>query len=131
MMRMKSEQSEPSAAEWKVLSVVWEKGPLASRDIIKALSEESWSPSTIKTLLRRLDQKGLLKTKRVGNSFLYSTAQGPWKALRRAGEALMENAGEMAAKPLLMHLVKRGGLSAGDLAELRDLIDELSEEEGS
>ena len=96
----------------------------------------SWGSATradFQAQLRQLRKHVGYKYTRVHAPFSrdYSTAQGPWKALRRAGDALMENAGEMAAKPLLMHLVKRGGLSAGDLAELRDLIDELSEEEGS
>ena len=52
---------EPTAAEWKVLLTVWESGPLAARDVVDALEAETgWSTSTVKTLLRRLVDKGHL-----------------------------------------------------------------------
>jgi len=121
---MAPESREPTPAEWKVLTIVWERGPLPARDVVQALAGEGWSVSTIKTLLRRLTEKGALRTKRVGNSFLYSAARSPWKALRRAGEALLERAGEASVGPLLAHLVKRSRLSDEDLAELRALLDE-------
>jgi len=124
---MKQDPNEPTPAEWKVLVAVREQGPLATRDVVEALAEEGWSISTIKTLLRRLTEKGALRAKRVGNSFLYSAAPAPMSSLRRAGETLLERAGEKAAGPLLQHLVKRGGLKERDLDELRSLIDELSE----
>jgi BlaI family penicillinase repressor len=124
---MKQESNEPTPAEWKVLTIVLERGPLAAREVIEALADQDWSVSTIKTLLRRLTEKGALKTKRVGNSFLYSSTRAPLKALRRAGETLLERAGDAAVGPLIAHLVKRGRLSDDDLDELRSLIDEMSE----
>jgi len=128
---MSPDNPEPTPAEWKVLIAVRDHGPLATRDVLEVLAGEGWSTSTIKTLLRRLCEKGALESERVGNSFLYSARRTPMKSLRRAGEALLERAGEAAVGPLLAHLVKRGNLSEGDLEDLRSLIDELSREEGS
>ena len=121
---------EPTAAEWKVLLTVWEQGPLAARDVIEALDPETgWSTSTVKTLLRRLVDKGQLRTKRVGNSFLYSAARSPMTALRRAGDALLERAGSGTVGPLLAHLVKRSRLGPDELAELRALLDDKTAED--
>jgi len=128
---MKSDPKEPTPAEWKVLIAVRERGSLATRDVIEAVASEDWSTSTVKTLLRRLCEKGALESKRVGNSFLYSATRAPLRSLRRAGEVLLERAGEAAAGPLLAHLVKRSRLSEGDLDDLRSLIDELSGEDRS
>ena len=119
---------EPTPAEWKVLGVVWQAGPLAARDVVARLEADTgWSTSTIKTLLRRLVEKGHLETKRVGNSFLYSVTTSPMRALRKAGDALLERAGEATVGPLLSYLVKQSRLSDGDLAELRALLDEKRE----
>ena len=127
---MRNLPEEPTAAEWKVLTAVWNKGPLAARDVVQALADETdWSTSTVKTLLRRLVEKGALKTRQVGNSFLYSTTRSPLRTLRRSGEELILRAGETAVGPLLAHLVKRSRLSPEDLDELRALIEEKSEEE--
>lgn len=118
---------DPTPAEWQVLSLVWKAGTLPTREIIAALqSDRDWSASTIKTLLRRLVDKGHLKTKAVGNGFVYSARRSPQSALRRAGEALLDRANEATVAPLLAHLVKKSGLGADELAELRALIDSLS-----
>ncbi len=124
------ESDEPTPAEWKVLTIVWELGPCPACDVVAEASEAfGWSTSTVKTLLRRLVEKGHLRTRRVGNSFLYSKASSPLRTLRRAGETLLDRASEGTVGPLLAHLVKRSQLSREDLDELRSLIDEKDEEE--
>ena len=121
---------EPTPAEWKVLTVVWERGRVAARDVVEALADETgWSTSTVKTLLRRLVEKGHLSTQTVGSSFLYSAARPPLRTLRRSAEALIERAADGAVGPLLAHLVRRSRLSARDLEQLRELIERKSEEE--
>lgn len=121
---------DPTPAEWQVLSLIWKAGPLPTRDILRALQADTdWSTSTIKTLLRRLVDKGHLKTKEVGGSFIYSAQRSTQGALRRAGETLLDHAHEATVAPLLAHLVKRSGLGADELHELRCLIDELAGEQ--
>ena len=124
--------SEPTDAEWRVLKIVWESGPCSASDVIeRAAPQEGWSTSTVKTLLRRLVEKGYLRTKRVGNSFLYSSSRSAMQALRRAGDALIERAAEGSVGPLLAHLVQRSDLRPEDLARLRALLDEKSTEADS
>ena len=124
---MSEQSNEPSPSEWKVLKVVWDEGPLSTGEVLRALEDEGWSDSTIKTLLRRLTDKGMLRARRAGRGFRYNTARRPLKALLRSGEALLERAGDAATAPLLAHLVQRGKLSQEDLDGLRDLIDRLSD----
>jgi predicted transcriptional regulator len=113
-------------AEWKVMKIVWDKKSCAARDVYTvAEAEHDWTPSTTKTLLRRLTDKGYLKTIRVGNSFLYRPARTATKSLLRAADILLENAMEGTVGPLLVHMVKQGRLSVDELDELRSLLDEL------
>ncbi len=121
---------EPTPAEWKVLKVVWDRGPCPASEVVAhAGVEAGWSTSTVKTLLRRLVEKGHLRTKRVGTSFLYSPAGSPLRSLRRAGDELLARASESAVGPLLAHLVKRSRLSPDELRELRALIDSKARED--
>ena len=121
---------EPTPAGWKVLSAGWKDGPLAAREVVELLADENeWSVSTVKTLLRRLVEKGQLSTKRVGNSFLYSAARSPMTALRHTADTLLERAGEATMGPLLSYLVKRSRLGDADIEELRELIARKSDEE--
>ncbi len=119
-------------SEWKVMKIVWERNSCAARDVYqRAGKEHGWAPTTVKTMLRRLVEKGYLTTTRVGNSFLYRPARPALKALIGAADALLENALEGTVGPLLAYMVKRSNLSAEELAELRDLLDQAdADEEG-
>lgn len=112
-----------SRAELKVMKLVWRQGRAAARDVVAAAEEFGWQPSTIKTLLRRLVEKGHLRTTRVGNSFLYEPVEQPVPALRRALDTLFEHVHDELTAPLLAHLVKKSRLSDAELADLRKLID--------
>ena len=56
-----------SDAEWQVMRVVWTLGQANSSEIIEQLAAKcAWSPSTVKTLLRRLEKKDFLLVDRQG-----------------------------------------------------------------
>jgi predicted transcriptional regulator len=111
-------------AEWKVMKIVWRRGRAAARDVIaQAAAAHDWRPSTVKTLLKRLVDKGHLKATRVGNSFLYEPVETALPSLQRAADSLLEHAVDGLAGPLLVHLVKRSRLGAEEVAELRALLD--------
>lgn len=62
-----------SDAEWEVMRIIWTLETASSSEVIKELqAKKDWSESTIKTLMGRLVQKGLLKTKKLGaNLFIH------------------------------------------------------------
>ena len=122
------DQERMSAAEWKIMRIVWAGHPCAARDVIAAAeAEHGWSPSTTKTLLRRLVDKRQLKTSQVGNSFLYRPARPVLKTLCAAADNLLDHAVEGTVGPLLLHMARRGRLSSAELAELRAMFEELAE----
>ena len=55
---MPGDGQEPlTAAEWKVMKIVWRRKECATREVYEeAAAEFGWSPSTTKTLLRRLTE---------------------------------------------------------------------------
>ena len=76
-----------SPAEWKVMKIVWEQKEGAARDIYSVAGERhGWAVATVKTLLRRLVDKGYLHTKRVGNSYLYRPSRSAVTTLNAAAE---------------------------------------------
>lgn len=125
---MARNRAEPlSAAEWKVMKIVWRRRRCAARDVYQEAGQaHGWATSTVKTVLRRLVEKGHLKTTRVGNSFLYRPARSAMDSLRGAADALLGNALDGTVGPLLAYMAKSGRLSPEEVAELRDLLDELA-----
>ncbi|VTS21162.1 CopY/TcrY family copper transport repressor [Streptococcus pseudoporcinus] len=64
-----------SAAEWQVMRIIWANKAIKSSEIITILKDNShWSQSTIKTLLGRLIDKGLVKAQREGRAFIYQAS---------------------------------------------------------
>lgn len=127
MPRPRSEPMAPS--EWKVMRIVWKLNHCASRDVCaEAERLYGWSPSTVKTLLRRLLEKGHLTATPVGNSFLYRPKRTALKALLGAADELLENVLEGMTGPVLAHMVKRSKLSPQELAALRAILDAHSED---
>jgi len=109
-----------------VLRHVWEHGPCTAREACDALADaEGWADSTIKTLLRRLVDKGHLSARRSARgAATYTAKRSSKRALFDAGEALLERARGDAVAPLLAHLVKRSSLTSDDLADLKKLVED-------
>lgn len=119
-----SEQEPLTPAEWKVMKIVWKLKECAARDVYEIASQQNgWSPSTTKTLLRRLTEKGCLTTQAVGNSFLYRPSKTVARSLLGAADALMEQFLEGTTGLVLSHMVKKSKLSPKELAELRAVLD--------
>ncbi len=114
-----------SKAEWIVMKIVWQLQKAVAREVSAVAAEENgWSSATVKTLLRRLVQKGYVHTTPVGNGFVYRPAQSASKSLRTAVEGLVGGIVEGATAPVIAHLVRNTQLTSADLDELQALIDE-------
>ncbi len=116
-----------SHSEWKVMKIVWERKSCATRDICQeARKILGWSDSTVKTILRRLVDKGYLQYTQIGNSFLYRPARPALKSLLQAADILLDNALEGTTGPILAHMVKKGDLSKEEIQDLQKLLDDYA-----
>jgi len=120
----------PTAAEWKILKAVFEQGACAARDVVESAERDyGWSASTVKTLLRRLVEKGHLRTRRVGTSFLYRPSRTVHRALRDSADQLLDHVVPGALGPLIQYMVGKSRLSGDELNELRTFLDEQKADE--
>ncbi len=119
-----AEQKDLSKAEWKVMKIVWQLQKAMAREVYSIAGEQyAWTPATVKTLLKRLVDKGYISTTQIGNGFVYRPAQTALSALQSAADTLLMNAVEGATGPLLAHMVEQTSLSKDDLDALQKLID--------
>ena len=128
---MPREAPEPlTTAEWKVMKIVWRLKSCAARDVYEeAGRDHGWAPTTTKTLLRRLVDKGHLTATAVGTSYLYRPARPAWMSVAGAADTLLDNTMEGMDGRLLAYMVKKSKLSPEDLAELRALLDQQAQAE--
>jgi len=115
--------SKITDSEVEVIRVLWEAGcelPLA--EIRKVLEEKSdWDTSTIKTLLRRLCNKGVvLATKK--EVFYYKPLVSEEKYTEYTTQSLIDRLYSGSAKNLVASLLGNKKLNENDIVELRTLF---------
>ncbi|MEM9365910.1 MAG: BlaI/MecI/CopY family transcriptional regulator [Planctomycetota bacterium] len=118
-----------SDAEWIVMNLIWDCQPMEASAVIQALGPENgWSDATVKTMLHRLVKKGALKTEALGKKYRYTAAVRRSACVRKASRSFVQRVFGGNAVPALMHFVKTSKLSDDDLAQLRALLDEKSQD---
>ncbi len=109
-----------SEAEWKVMKLLWERAPQPAYDLAARLAEqEDWHPSTVKTLLGRLQKKGAVTVERYKNLFLYSPALTEADCAAREADSLLDRVFGGALEPLLLHFARREKLTPADIDRLK------------
>ena len=114
-----------SEAEWQVMSLAWERPPIAAADVVETLSQRTgWHSRTIRTLLDRLVKKGALKAARDGKRYLYTPQVSLEECVRQESQSFLERVFGGEPAPLLLHLVKESNLSKDEIRELKRLLSE-------
>ena len=109
--------------EWSIITAVWEHEPCAAPTIQEKLAgRKNWSYSTVKTMMDRMVTKGLLKTERIRNLILYSSAITRRQA--QSGEIMrtVKRAFDGALTPMMQFLLDNNDLSLEQLHELENQI---------
>jgi len=106
------------------MRIVWEERKAMTREIYTIAAERyGLSPATVKTLLRRILDKGYIHATQIGNGFLYRPALSSLQVVKKAVESLLDNAVE-GTGPLLVQLVENATLSDNDLNSLQHMIEQ-------
>jgi predicted transcriptional regulator len=119
-------QPQPiSDAESRVMAQLWERSPQAADELAATLgTTQGWQPSTIKTLLNRLLQKGAVSAERDGRRFLYSAVleRDVWQ--RSQSVSLIDRLFGGHLAPLVAQFASQRKLSKADIAALKALLKE-------
>jgi predicted transcriptional regulator len=119
-----SVRNDLSKAEWKVMKIVWELQKAMAREVYTIAGQQyAWAPATVKTILKRLTDKGVVSATPIGNGFVYRPIHSAGAMLKSAADTLLTNAIEGTTGPLLVHMVERTPLTEDDLDSLQKLID--------
>jgi BlaI family penicillinase repressor len=124
---MRPDKNSPllSPAEWEVMKIVWDSGPLAARDVFARLpAGRGWAYKTVKTLLSRLVAKGALAYDQVGNSYLYRAAVDREQTTRQEVRTVFQRLISEACAPVLAQFIDEANLSDADIRDLKRLLDE-------
>lgn len=125
-MAKSSPQLPPlSEAQREIMEVVWDHGEVSARSVRETLSarDRDVARNTVRTLLERMEEKGWLKHRQQGRTYLYS-ATHPREATngRKVIEVLDQICGG-SPEALMTALIDYRGLSEAELDRIRGMLD--------
>ena len=122
------EKTDITPAEWQVMRIIWTLGKSTSTQVIALLQQKvDWKPATIKTLLRRLVEKGALETTRQGRGFIYTPLIKEQITMNEAADHLFNSICEMHVGATLKHVIEDVNLSQNDIDQLQTLLAKKKE----
>ncbi|HVU87793.1 MAG TPA: BlaI/MecI/CopY family transcriptional regulator [Pirellulales bacterium] len=124
-MTRRDEQTPLSPAEWEIMKILWDHGPLAARDVFARLPQKrGWAYKTVKTLLSRLVAKEALAYDQVGNSYLYRAAVDRQRMTRQEVRSIFERLISEASAPVLAQFIEEADLSDEEIRALKRQLDD-------
>lgn len=118
----------PSPRELEILKVLWEIGPASVREVRERLCPGGeLAFNTIQTLLRIMDEKGLVTHTSEGRSFVYQASYSRERATAR----FLSDVFDGAVSDCVLTLLKTGRPREAELKEIETLIAEARRRKGS
>lgn len=107
------------------MAVVWDRPPVPASTVAEVLvKRKRWTLATVRTLLRRLVNKGALQQQAEGKRFIYTARISMEDCVRRETESFLDRVLGRAPSQALLHLVKNADLSAKDIEDLQQILRE-------
>jgi BlaI family penicillinase repressor len=114
-----------SDAEWAVMQVLWDLKQATAGEVIERLQGSTdWNHRTIRTLIRRLVDKGLVLHTVERQRHLYRPAASRQSCVRDEGRSFLTRVFQGDMSSLLTHFAREAGLSRDKIDELRTLLDD-------
>ena len=113
-----------SDAQLEIMNLVWDRGKATVRDVWTALAHRRGvSRNTVSTMVTRLEEKGWLRHRVVGGTFLYWATQPRDKVLPRMVHRLVDAAFKGSAEGLVLTLLEGGRLSPDEVKRIKAMLD--------
>jgi predicted transcriptional regulator len=122
-----------TAAELRVMKVLWRLGSGTVRQVLNALPADSSGPpayTTVLTAMRLLAEKGALTVDRERQPFVYAPAVREERVLRSRLAQFVQNVFDGQAEDLVLHLVEYADLSPEELRRIEEKIRARARAEG-
>ena len=126
MMDEKHDSLTPS--EWRVMECLW-TGPKTLMELVRLLKDSAgWAKSTVTTMVRRMEEKGLITYELSGRTKIFRAVLAREDAAAVETDSLLERAFHGSVGLLVSSLMERSSLSKADIDELYAILDKAEEE---
>jgi BlaI family transcriptional regulator, penicillinase repressor len=113
-----------SPAQREIMEIVWERGEATALDVRRVLSRtRKVARNTVRTLLERMEDKGWLKHRAEGRTFLYRAARPRHDTVGQKVREIVETVCGGSPETLVAALLDYRGLRPDELTRIRQLLD--------
>ncbi|UCE01428.1 MAG: BlaI/MecI/CopY family transcriptional regulator [Candidatus Latescibacterota bacterium] len=123
---MSDSTPRPTDAELEILKVLWERGPSTVREIQEILNGvRPTGYTTVLKFLQIMTEKGLVDRDASQRTHVYRTRRSEEQTQSQLVRELLGRAFGGSAAKLVMQALSTRKATAGELAEIRRMLDEL------
>lgn len=116
-----------TSAEWPVMELLWQS-PRTLMELVNDLTERmGWSKSTITTMVRRMDDKGLISFRTEGRTKIFFPAVSREEVTSRETHSLLDRAFHGSVGLLVNAMAQSNRLTQADIDELYAILKEAEE----
>ena len=120
-----TKSSQVGDLQLAILRVLWARGEATAAEVHAALhAERGLAPTTIATMLKKMENRGLVSHREDGRRFIYRSAVTEEAVTRSMVTDLTDRLFGGKASELMGHLLAEHDIDRAELAELNRLISQ-------
>lgn len=121
-------QATLSHSEWQVMECLWEN-PHTLMELVDTLGKSiGWSKSTVATMVRRMEEKGIISYVEQGRTKIFSPMVSREAVTIRETKNLLQRAYHGSVGMLVSAMAKSDGLTKADIDELYAILKKAEED---
>ena len=128
-------ENDPGAltkAQRDIMEVVWAAGEVTVTEVRDALAKQrEVARNTIQTMMVRLDERGWLKHREQGRTFIYSAARPKTVSLGAKVSQMVDRLFAGSPENLVNALIEYRGLSSDESERIREMIEQAEAKQAS
>jgi BlaI family penicillinase repressor len=120
-----------SDAQLEIMQVIWDRGEATVAEVWREIGRlRPVARNTVLTTITRLEEKGWLRHRSEGNTFVYAAVHPRQTVQTRMAQKLIDVAFEGSAAGLVMTLLEGGRLSGEEAERIHAMLEEAKSKEG-
>ena len=117
-------------AQREIMEIVWQRGEVTVSEVRDALAKRrELARNTVQTMIVRLEEKGWLKHREEGRTFIYSAKRPRRVSLGAKVAQMVDRLFAGSPEEMVTALIEYRGLSPDETKRIRDMIEQADAEQ--
>lgn len=113
-----------SETEWKVMKIIWNNPYITANEVVDILDNYvEWKPKTVKTLLNRLLNKGVIHFEKEGREYKYYPLVSEEECIKEENKSFLDRVYNGAFKTMIANFIENQNLTKEDIDDLKKILE--------